>query len=109
MTVNYLVDGVPQPKEPDQPAETFYGIGGTNKLKESDAYIKKREYPNGKTFFYIRFHAGHLFDPWGIFEGKENLARWVKAEEETANMFAQYLRTRNKAHYTHANRRHLDG
>lgn len=113
MTLEYLVNGVPQPPEKEIPEEIFLGCGinGDDNVisKESKSYLKIRKYESGNIHYSARFHSGHLFDPWGTFEGQERASKWVKVTEEVADKYRQYLRTRNKAHYAHSNRRHLDG
>ncbi len=109
MTGKSLKDGVMEIPKEDKPIEVHYGIDNNIITVDGTSYFKTLTFKSGRVSPYIRFMKGHLFDPWGIFEDKMKGSTWVKVNSDVAKMYQRYLRTRNTAHYTHANRKHTDG
>ena len=90
-------------------------IAYTIKMKEVDkddrkAYCKKAVSSDGQTVScFIKFYRGKMFDPWGIYHGRERRLdlEYRKVSEKAFDMFSSYLKTRNYRHFLQSEREAL--
>lgn len=82
---------------------------------ESSVYAKHRriKYADGKenNTFYVLFCGNELYNPVGIDSHKKNKSNinLKQVNQQVFDMYMLYLRTKNGAYFTKANRRVVDG
>ena len=59
-------------ENPQSKEEVYYTAGGKTKTVDSKvSFAKKIDRENGLDTYYIKFARGRVFDPWGIYQGRE--------------------------------------
>lgn len=90
-------------------------IAYTIKMEEVDkedlrAYCKEAIDTKGKMVScFIKFHRGKMFDPWGMYSGRERTVdlEYRKVSEKAFKLYSSYLKTRNYRHFLQSERETL--
>jgi hypothetical protein len=90
----------------------YYTIRGSETTEESPkAYCKKvvNTQTNHNTY-YIKFGRGVIFDPWGMYAGKERSRdfEFSKVSETVFNYYYKYLEGKNRSFLSLAERSMID-
>ena len=77
----------------------------------SKAYCKKSvNTQTGRTTYYAKFGRGVLFDPWGMFAGKESSRdfSFVKVSQKVFENYYKYIEGKNRSFLSLAERSMID-
>lgn len=88
----------------------FLGSGKETDIEthQTCAKIKSRhEDGQVKNFCHIKFFRGKMFDPQGIDANKNKLAEYRKVDEDTFNLYLDYLKSKNGESLIRAERRYI--
>ncbi len=97
---------------PDTYATTCYNKTGQKISENSTGICAKtiRNESSNRLTYHIRHGKGTLFDPWGMYEGREKQVKWKfkKVNGEVFDFYMRYLKTRNTNFLAQAERRAID-
>ena len=60
-----------------------------------------------ENFRHVKFFRGKMFDPQGVDANKTKLAEYRKVDEDTFNLYIDYLKTKNGESLIRAERRYV--
>ena len=98
--------------KPDIYETTCYNKAG-QEVQESSVGICAKTIQNKsseKLTYYVKHGKGTLFDPWGMYEGREKQVNWKfkKVTDEVFDFYMRYLKTRNTNFLAQAERRTIE-
>jgi len=99
--------------KPNNTSYTYYDKDGNaiEDVSTSCAYIEKSgSAENYKEKYYLKTIRGNIYDPQGIDSRKANAinTKFSKVSEKTFDHYIKYLKTKQRNHFTWADRSNID-
>ena len=88
----------------------FSGNGGETEQETQKTCAKMNtvhENGSARNFCHVKFFRGKMFDPQGIDSTKIRLAEYRKVDEDTFNLYLDYLKSKNGESLIRAERRYI--
>ena len=90
-------------------SEAYYILtDGKKSTKETTLACAKTKLSDSAEIFFVKFHRGKLFDPYGVDKNKIANARYRKVDATTFDLYLSYLKSRRGALLLRAERRCID-